>query len=221
MSENLRIWAQVCTVPEEHTKPISGGKLNGKTDINPMWRIKTLTELFGACGSGWKVEIAGQGVIPTGEEVVCWVLVNLYYKLPGGEEWSAPIPGYGVDMAFEKQKGAVRPNDECFKMAFTDALGSACKMLGFADNIYSSGYTKGYDGSKYGRSRDEAKPRTNQTAEPKRLPNHPFYASMGVAGLTVQEACAKNPIGMFELAGNPQCDPALAAEIKAYGNRTS
>lgn len=220
MSGNMHIWEQVCAVPEDQTKPIVGGKLSGKSDINPMWRIRKLTEIFGACGTGWKAEITGQGVIPAGDEIVCWVLINLYYKVSGSEEWSAPIPGYGVDMAVERQKGVAKPNDECFKMAFTDAVGAACKMLGFADNIYSSGYSGGYDGSKYGRHRAGNEPTRNQPTAQKRLPNHPFYVGLGVAELTVAEACAKNPVGMFELANNPQCDPALAAEIKAYAKRT-
>ena len=38
-------------------KTIKGGKLSGFTDINPMWRIQKLTELFGVCGVGWYTEI--------------------------------------------------------------------------------------------------------------------------------------------------------------------
>ena len=48
--ENMDIYDRVRTAPQDALKPITGGRLNGKTDINPMWRIKTLTELFGPCG---------------------------------------------------------------------------------------------------------------------------------------------------------------------------
>lgn len=47
---NLEIYEKSRTVPKEAKKSIAGGKLKGKTDINPMWRIKKLTELFGPCG---------------------------------------------------------------------------------------------------------------------------------------------------------------------------
>ena len=54
---NLDIYNDVRAVPEEAKKEIRGGRLNGKTDINPMWRIKKLTEQFGPCGIGWKYTI--------------------------------------------------------------------------------------------------------------------------------------------------------------------
>lgn len=52
-SDNLSIYSAVCNPPSEALKPIKGGRLVGKSDINPMWRIKTLTEQFGPCGIGW------------------------------------------------------------------------------------------------------------------------------------------------------------------------
>lgn len=53
MSDNMRIYNAVREVPKEAQKPITAGRLKGMTDINPMWRIKKLTELFGPCGVGW------------------------------------------------------------------------------------------------------------------------------------------------------------------------
>ena len=40
---NLEIYERVRSVPAEAQRKINGGRLNGKTDINPMWRIKVLT----------------------------------------------------------------------------------------------------------------------------------------------------------------------------------
>ena len=45
--ENLKIYNQVRAVPTEAQREIKGGRLAGYTDINPMWRIKKLTELYG------------------------------------------------------------------------------------------------------------------------------------------------------------------------------
>lgn len=45
--DNLAIYNKVRQVPDEAKKRITGGRLNGMTDINPMWRIKAMTELFG------------------------------------------------------------------------------------------------------------------------------------------------------------------------------
>ena len=54
---NLELYEAFRAVPETAQKTIKGGRLNGMTDINPMWRIKTLTERFGPCGIGWKYTI--------------------------------------------------------------------------------------------------------------------------------------------------------------------
>lgn len=42
---NLNVYTNLRVVPEEAQRRISGGRLNGFTDINSMWRIKRLTEL--------------------------------------------------------------------------------------------------------------------------------------------------------------------------------
>ena len=47
MKDNLELYNKGRAVPEEAKKTIQAGKLKGFTDINPMWRIKTLTEMFG------------------------------------------------------------------------------------------------------------------------------------------------------------------------------
>ena len=53
MMENLGIYESVRKVPVSALKTISSGRLKGMSDINPMWRIKKLTEQFGPCGIGW------------------------------------------------------------------------------------------------------------------------------------------------------------------------
>ena len=54
---NLSIYDSVREVPKEAKKEIEAGRLKGKHDINPMWRIKKLTEVFGPAGFGWYTEI--------------------------------------------------------------------------------------------------------------------------------------------------------------------
>ena len=54
--DNLKYYNMGREVPQEAKKNIGGGRLKGMTDINPMWRIKKLTEMFGVCGIGWKYE---------------------------------------------------------------------------------------------------------------------------------------------------------------------
>ena len=105
------------------------------TDINPMWRIKTLTEQFGVCGIGWKYVITDKRLEQGANgEIAAFVDIDLYVKVDG--EWSEPIPGTGGSSFVAKERNGMYTSDECFKMALTDALSVACKALGFAADVY-------------------------------------------------------------------------------------
>lgn len=135
MNSNMNIYDASRQVPPEALKPINGGRLKGMSDINPMWRIKKLTELFGICGIGWKIEITDKRLEQgSSNEIVCFVDINLYVKVEG--EWSAPIPGMGGSSFVTMEKSGPYTSDECFKMAYTDAISVACKSLGFAADVY-------------------------------------------------------------------------------------
>lgn len=133
--ENLKIYNQLREVPKEAQKPISGGRLNGMTDIKPMWRIEKLTEVFGVCGFGWKAPIVNKEIIEgaNGEKIAI-VDIELYINRDG--EWSEPIAGTGGSSFVAKEKQGLYTNDECFKMAYTDALSVACKSLGMGADVY-------------------------------------------------------------------------------------
>lgn len=135
MNENMKVYEQVRAVPKEALKEIKAGRLRGMSDINPMWRIKMLTELFGMCGIGWKTEIVESRLEKgSADQIACFVTINLYVKVDG--EWSAPILGMGGSSFVTMEKSGLYTSDECFKMAYTDAISVACKSLGFAADIY-------------------------------------------------------------------------------------
>jgi hypothetical protein len=137
----LTLWNKVRVVPEEAKKKITGGRLNGKTDINPMFRIKTLTEQFGICGIGWYYEITrqwleqGNKIAGTDDcETAAFVNINLYIKQ--GEDWSKPVPGTGGSSFITKESKGNYTSDEAYKMALTDAISVACKALGIGADVY-------------------------------------------------------------------------------------
>lgn len=141
--ENMAIYEAGKNVPAEAKKTIKGGRINGFTDINPMWRIRKLTEIFGPCGIGWYYTIDKEwleGNESTGE-VAAFVRISLYVKADG--EWSMPIVGVGGSMFAASESKGIRVSDECYKMAQTDALSIACKNLGIGAEVYwSAGETK-------------------------------------------------------------------------------
>lgn len=133
--ENMNLYNAVRTVPPEAQKTIGAGRLKGMTDINPMWRIQTLTEQFGPCGIGWKYTIREKKIEsgPNGE-MAAFVDIDLYYK--SGDSWSEPIPGTGGASFVAQEKNGLHLSDECFKMALTDALSVACKAIGIGADVY-------------------------------------------------------------------------------------
>lgn len=167
MSDNDAIYNRLAKPAPSALKTIGAGRLRGKTDINPQWRYWALTNEFGPCGQGWKFSVdklwTEKG---NGNEVFCFAQVSLQinYTTEGQCVWSEPIPGLGGSKMVIQEKDGPYNNDECFKMAVTDALGTAAKMVGVAAAIYEGLW----DGSKY---RDEITPGSfGETAPPRRAP---------------------------------------------------
>lgn len=146
MSENMSIYNAVRSVPNEAIKPISAGRLKGFSDINPMWRIKKLTEMFGPCGVGWWYEITDKRIVDDNitQQRAVFLDILLFYVDPETGVASHGIPGTGGSSLVAQEKNGPYLSDECFKMALTDAISVASKALGLAAEIY---YAK--DRSKY------------------------------------------------------------------------
>ena len=134
--ENLELYNKIRTVPKEAQREIQAGRLRGKTDINPMWRIKMLTEQFGICGFGWKYIITKQWTESGGQgEISAFVNIDLFIKNEKGE-WSDAIQGTGGSSFVALEKNGLYTSDECYKMALTDAISVACKALGMGADVY-------------------------------------------------------------------------------------
>lgn len=140
---NMEIWNRLKTVPQDSLKTIQAGRLRGKSDINPQWRYEVLTEVFGMCGFGWKYTI-DRLWLENGDNGSIAAFANISIYVKHGGEWSEPIPANGGSMFIENESKGAYTSDEAFKMAITDALGTAAKMLGVAADVY-----KGKNDTKY------------------------------------------------------------------------
>src|SRR5512133_952392 len=130
--------------PATALREIKGGRLKGNTDINPQWRYEIIDATYGACGTGWKYEIERLWAEPANNgQIMCFSQVKVYVKK--GDAWSDPIPGIGGSMLIEQESSGIHVNDEGYKMATTDALSVALKMLGMGADIYAGLW----DGAKY------------------------------------------------------------------------
>jgi len=147
--ENLEIWKKVAQPPKEALREIKDGRLKGKSDINPQWRIKAMTEIFGPCGIGWKYVVTRKWSEPgAGVEIFAFADVDLFYRDKAGGGWSEAIPGTGGSKLVAQETRGPHSSDEGYKMAVTDALSVAMKSLGVAADVYMGLW----DGSKYAQS---------------------------------------------------------------------
>jgi hypothetical protein len=143
-------------------KAIAGGRLKGKSDINPQWRMQAITEVFGPVGFGWSYTIDKLWTEPgTAGEICSFALVSVKVKMNG--EWSEPVPGIGGNLLVELEKAGPHTNDEAYKMAVTDGLSVAFKAFGVAAEVYLGNF----DGSKY-----TGKPATGSQSPVAQTPDH-------------------------------------------------
>jgi hypothetical protein len=141
--EPLVIYNELKSVPEKYLKEIGAGRLKGMSDIKPQWRIEKLTELFGPCGIGWRITDVEYNYFTQGTETVVNCRLKFQYKWDG--EWSEAIPASGGSKIATQERNGLYVSDEAEKMAFTDALSVAGKMIGLASDIYM-GHGGKYDG---------------------------------------------------------------------------
>lgn len=133
---NLGYYEKLSKVPAEAKKPIEAGRLKGMTSISPMWRIKAITEIFGPCGIGWKIEFKEAELIDielTGEKLVK-VECSLYIREK--DAWSEPIFGVGTSKLLAKERNGMYLDEESYKKARTDAFGYAAKYIGVGGDVY-------------------------------------------------------------------------------------
>lgn len=132
---NMELWNKVKQPPAKALKEIKAGRLKGKTDINPQWRYQIMTEQFGLCGIGWKYDIVRTWNEPGANEQI-FAFAEVAVRIRANDEWSDSIPGIGGSMLVTKESSGLHSSDEGYKMAVTDALSVALKMLGVAADIY-------------------------------------------------------------------------------------
>lgn len=163
--DNLRYYELLRKVPDYALKQIGAGRLKGMSDINPVYRIKAMTEAFGPCGIGWKYVITKQWLETYGQEVKAFCNIDLFIKVDG--EWSDAIPGTGGSSLVAMERSGAYVSDEAYKMALTDALSVAMKALGVAADVYYSKDKQGQFETKYEQNVYSSQPtQQQQTVQP-------------------------------------------------------
>lgn len=216
---NLDLYNKLKVVPAEAIKPIQNGRLKGKSDINPMWRIKTMTEHFGVCGIGWKYVITKQWTETFGTETKAYCNIDLFVKVDG--QWSDAIQGTGGSSEVTMERNGSYVSDECYKMALTDALSVAMKALGVGADIYfEKGKSMDYS-SKYAMQEDLSKTQQQETQTQQQTAQ--YHTNDVNEGLNYLSRCVNkdNLIWVVQtykpLTANPQFMQAVSAKKKQLG----
>lgn len=216
---NLDLYNKLKVVPAEAIKPIQNGRLKGKSDINPMWRIKTMTEHFGVCGIGWKYVITKQWTETYGTETKAYCNIDLFVKVDG--QWSDAIQGTGGSSEVTMERNGSYVSDECYKMALTDALSVAMKALGVGADIYfEKGKSMDYS-SKYAMQEDLSKTQQQEVKTQQQTAQH--HTNDVNEGLNYLSRCVNkdNLIWVVQtykpLTANPQFMQAVSAKKKQLG----
>ena len=96
-------YSKVSVPPVSALKAITGGRLDGFTDINAQWKVEVMTEVYGLCGVGWKYEVVDKEIIDCSDgQKLIYLTVSLQIK--DGDKWSAPIYGIGGRLHSKKRK---------------------------------------------------------------------------------------------------------------------
>ena len=218
--DNMEFWGKLQTTPQEARKPIQAGRLKGMTDINPMWRFKMLTQVFGPCGIGWKYRIVNKWTEKgLDNEIKAFVEVNLSIKYDG--EWSEPIPGVGGSSFVTVERNGPYCSDECYKMALTDAISVCCKALGMSADIYFEKDRDKYTAEEAEPKRKEqiatgsASPRNDRNVTPE-APAPGRQTAMGYKGVCrrckkeIDQQTEFDSMAIFGLPLCPDCQRAAA-----------
>lgn len=145
MTENLdslSLWESIEKTDPEATKDFQRtGGFKG-TAIDPMYRMKRLTEQLGPCGHGWGFTVEDDNIVGT-KEPVHVVRIRFWYEW-GGQR--GEFDSYGCTPVLMKRRDGMIPDEEFAKKSLTDAICTAMARLGMCADVY----TGKFDGDKYG-----------------------------------------------------------------------
>ena len=139
--DNMHLWNKLKRTDPKATKPFTrSGGFRG-TQIDPTWRLQMMTEVFGPVGKGWGYEQVDWTIA----ERMVFICARVWYVDPETGEKCFTGPQWGGTEMVRRRNGIEAPDDECFKMSMTDAVGKCLVQIGLAADIHMGQY----DDSKY------------------------------------------------------------------------
>lgn len=160
MSDNLRIWKQVCVTDPAFAQKVTDGKGFKPTAINPMYQAQRATEMFGPLGIGWgHEEIEGtckivDGIVrEDGTEKIWMVQVKLFYIDPETGARGEVSQWGSCELLVKTSQGTGywKFDEDAPKKARTGAVSKCLSGIGFSADVW----LKKYDNPEYAREAAE------------------------------------------------------------------
>lgn len=148
MSENLKLWASVCTTDPDMVERVE--QRGGFSAIDSYYTIKRLTEMFGPIGKGWGGDVQYQF---QGSLVVC---IASFWHLSGEEKCFSP-----AILTSNEMFGKTRVDEDAGKKSLTDAITKWASYLGFSADVFEGKF----DDNKYVESLKAQKKKARQKAD--------------------------------------------------------
>ena len=135
MSENMKLWRNVCITDPSAVKSITGKQYKGNSP-KPYWLIEQATKVFGPCGIGWGINVVSERFERFGEtESLHIAQVKVWYMLDGKR---GEIEQMGqTRSSYITSSGKFTVDEDAPKKSVTDGMVKCLSMLGFAGDIFS------------------------------------------------------------------------------------
>lgn len=143
MEGNMKLWQEAFKTDPSAVKPITGKSYQGNSP-KPFWLIERATKIFGACGTGWGVEVVSERFQQVSADDYLHVATVRVWYIYEGVRGHVEQMG-GTKAAYKAGSGKIIVDEDAGKKSVTDAMVKCLSMLGFAGDIFSGRW----DDSKY------------------------------------------------------------------------
>ena len=139
--DKMTIWNAGYKVPSDAMKSFNNGRFKGSS-IEPTWRYRVLTELFGANGMGWRFVQVESRYSPDNSAHYCTGYIEYV------TEGTLADPDARIHRTSTVTGGTpvyAKGQDEIPKMSETDCISKITHHMGIAGSVYAGKF----DGDKY------------------------------------------------------------------------
>lgn len=142
---NMKLWESVFKTDPKAVKEITGKSYKGNSP-KPYWLIKRATEMFGACGYGWGINvISSEFTRVSDNDLLHTSVVEFWYKDTATGVICKFQQAGGTKASYMTSGGKLMVDEDAAKKSVTDGMVKCMSMIGFAGDIFSGRW----DDSKY------------------------------------------------------------------------